>query len=880
MAADFSILGDTKLDATGMKKGLGLVEKAAAAVGIALSTKVVANLVKMGVTYNAQMEQYQTSFEVMLGDAQRAADLIQKLKDMAAKTPFSVEDLTSSAQLLINYGLSAEEATESLQVLGDISQGSAEKLNRIALAYGQMSAKGKVLFEETRQMTEAGFNPLQAVAAMTGETLAEVSKRCEDGALSVDEVKEAMKAAASEGGRYFQSMEKQSQTLSGRWSTLKDNGRELLGAAVTPLSNMLRDKLIPAVTTLVGKIDASKLQSKIQGLLDTTVKLVPAVKMAVAAIASYKIATSIAPMILRLRDALKATFLTMSAHPIGLVIAAVAALAVGIAALVDEQQNAHTQAEKELELSQQRKQALDELAESNRDLAASCDEQAASGLAQMDHVQTLYGELTKLADENGRVADTDRARAQFILNELNTALGTEYSMTGDLINQYSAFTGSIENLIAAKRAEILLSAHEEEYRNAIEQKTQAENNFVVAKNAVADTQARINQLTEENAEDLARINELQQLYNDGAASQFDLIELENLKGAWYDELIDRQDTLVGQMDELNTSTSLWNENINTRINYETAYAAAIDSNTQLVEECLNRENIAQSESAAAVAASYAEKQQAAGQAYANSLLVLAGYLESVKNGQAEFDASYLQTLVDSSENCRTQAEELGVGIVDGQITGMNGKKIDLTTTMQSISDDTIKVAKEKAPDFVHVGVDFVGGVAQGVRNQSWDAIGAVTTMVREMISAARATAKEASPSKVMTEFGEYFAEGAVVGVRNKTAEAKKASEDMVAAMIPDDLTAEFGPIPEEMFSKGYAAGENFAQGFRDALSQMGRVVNVMLAGMAPRLAFAGANSVVNNNSQQNYFGSNIQTPDEVARALRIQQKFGLAGGKG
>ena len=146
-----------------IKKGLGGVVNLtkAAVTGITAVSGALTAGAAAGVKYNAAIEQYQTSFEVMTGSAEKAAEVVEKLKKLGAETPFELPDLAEATQLLMNYGFTADEAIDRMEMLGDISQGSAEKMNRIATAYGQMSSAGKVQLEDIKQMIEAGFNPLQ-----------------------------------------------------------------------------------------------------------------------------------------------------------------------------------------------------------------------------------------------------------------------------------------------------------------------------------------------------------------------------------------------------------------------------------------------------------------------------------------------------------------------------------------------------------------------------------------------------------------------------------------------------------------------------------------------------------------------------------------------
>lgn len=172
---------------------------------------------------NAKFEQYITSFEVMLGSYEKANKMMDDLNDFAAKTPLELGDVTKSTQLLLNYGVAQDEVITKLQQLGDVSQGSAEKMNRVALAYGQMIAKQKVTGEELRQMTEAGVPLTKALADALGVTTAQLSKMIEKGEVGIPTLNKALEQLTSEGGKFFGMMDKQSQTAMGLFSTLKDN---------------------------------------------------------------------------------------------------------------------------------------------------------------------------------------------------------------------------------------------------------------------------------------------------------------------------------------------------------------------------------------------------------------------------------------------------------------------------------------------------------------------------------------------------------------------------------------------------------------------------------------------------------------------------------
>lgn len=177
---------------------------------------------------NAEMEQYTTSLEVMLGSTEKASAMIEKMRDFVAKTPLTLENVISGGSLLMSYGVDESNLIDTMTKLGDLASGNAEKMDRITLAYGQMLAKGKVTGEELRQMTEAGV-PLQtALAESIGVTGEEFSKMVSAGKVGIDDLNKAITGLTTGNGKFAGMMEKQSQTMQGMFSTLLDNLSEFM----------------------------------------------------------------------------------------------------------------------------------------------------------------------------------------------------------------------------------------------------------------------------------------------------------------------------------------------------------------------------------------------------------------------------------------------------------------------------------------------------------------------------------------------------------------------------------------------------------------------------------------------------------------------------
>ena len=352
MAADFSITGEVKLNSDPAEKATSKWTVAAGQLIADFAKKAASSLksvVKSGLDYNRSMESYLTNFKVMLGDEQLAAEKLEEIRKMAASTPFSLSDLTEGTQTLLQFGIAADDTTGVLKRLGDISLGNADKLQTLVRAYGKMSSAQKVTLENVNMMIDAGFNPLNQICDATGESMSALYKRISDGKVSFNELEAAVAAATSEGGQFYNGMLEASQTFNGRLSTLKDNVAALTGELTSGLFSALGDIIVKANELVVSITEDD---SKMAALKETIGVLTAAVVAVTAAVLSYKATVAAATAITALHTAATTAMAAahkaaaagatglqvaqaalntvLSANPIGLVVAALAALAAGL----------------------------------------------------------------------------------------------------------------------------------------------------------------------------------------------------------------------------------------------------------------------------------------------------------------------------------------------------------------------------------------------------------------------------------------------------------------------------------------------------------------------------------------------------------------------
>jgi tape measure domain-containing protein len=228
--------------ANSMGASMAKIGSSLSSLGTSLSVGLTAPLLLLGksaLQTSAQMEQISVSFEVFTGSAETAKEMLGQLKDQAIKSPMQFQDITKGAQILLGYGLTASQVIPITRMLGDVSGGNADKFSRLSLAFGQVNAAGRLMGQEARQMINAGFNPLQAIADKTGVSMAVLTKRMHDGQISVKDVGDAFIYATSEGGRFFGMADRQSQTLQGSFNKLQESAKFALGEIGTAINQEL-----------------------------------------------------------------------------------------------------------------------------------------------------------------------------------------------------------------------------------------------------------------------------------------------------------------------------------------------------------------------------------------------------------------------------------------------------------------------------------------------------------------------------------------------------------------------------------------------------------------------------------------------------------------
>lgn len=241
----------TALKATAVVAG---VETIGAAIG---------RVVNYSTEFIKTIDDSRAAFKVMTdGSSEEADKLLSKVVNLARTSPLSTEGVVKATTTLMSFGVGVEDVENKLVQLGDIARGDNHRFDRLALAFGQVQAAGRLMGQETLQFINAGFNPLAEIAqalskrlgGMASDYMPKLKKAMEDAEISVQTVSNAMKLATSEGGRFNGMMEAMSKTFSGQLNIFKDNAIILIGAGLKPITDYLTNVLLPTASAAMEMI--------------------------------------------------------------------------------------------------------------------------------------------------------------------------------------------------------------------------------------------------------------------------------------------------------------------------------------------------------------------------------------------------------------------------------------------------------------------------------------------------------------------------------------------------------------------------------------------------------------------------------------------------
>lgn len=194
-------------------------------------------------TVRGEFQQFEIAFETMLGNGQKAKGMISDLANLAATTPFDMKGVVNGAKQLLAYGFAANEITDTMRRLGDVSAGLGLNLQDLTWLYGTTMVQGRLFTRDLMQFTGRGIPLTEELAKQFGVTKDKVSELVTAGKVGFPEVKKAIESLTNEGGKFGGLMEKQSHSITGQISNIQDTIEMAINDLGTQTEGLMNDAL-------------------------------------------------------------------------------------------------------------------------------------------------------------------------------------------------------------------------------------------------------------------------------------------------------------------------------------------------------------------------------------------------------------------------------------------------------------------------------------------------------------------------------------------------------------------------------------------------------------------------------------------------------------
>ncbi len=224
-----------------------LAQKASTVIGGYLSLQAAGSFIKDIVEVRGQFQQLGVAFETFLGSKEKADKLMAQAVQLAAVTPFTLQDVGTGAKQLLAYGFAADTVIDNLEKLGNIAAGVGAPLNDIVYTYGTLKAQGRAYAQDIRQFTGRGIPIIAELAKQFHTTADGVSDLVTKGKVGFPEIEKAINSMTGAGGLFFNLMQEQSKTLTGQLSNLQDAWSRMLNEIGKSNQGLFHDALAGAI---------------------------------------------------------------------------------------------------------------------------------------------------------------------------------------------------------------------------------------------------------------------------------------------------------------------------------------------------------------------------------------------------------------------------------------------------------------------------------------------------------------------------------------------------------------------------------------------------------------------------------------------------------
>lgn len=499
------------------------------------------------------------SFSQLMKEGVPLNTILDLMSDYALKNNLSMIDMFSSIEsgkaALAISGQNSEQFTKNLAAMSTECDVVGEAYDKVTDTFQEKSKKVVNSFKNVGIAAYEKFQePLKGAMDSAQKSVDSLSKEMSSGKLgeSVDKIADGFASLITVATKLAS---KAIPLIVNGFAFLVDNGEELATILASVAGGMAafkvtNDYITPTIKSFISAkaaVEAYNVGLVASSLAGQTFN---------GTLTIGQVAVGVLTGQISLATAAHAAWNAVKlADPIMLVVVAVGTLAAGLAALAIFTDDSSAKLEEQRAVLEEYATEQDKRIEQNKTLQDQYDKQMSADLGQVENTKRLAEELKTLVDANGQVKEGYESRTSFILEQLNTAMGTEYSMIGNMVQGYDELSSSIDNMLVKMRTEAILNTQKKQYEDAV-------SNMETYTDNVKKAEDNLNTIKQENADKLFELeqkkSEALEMYGDKAAAYYD----EDIKA--HQDVIDEAQRLYDQentiLQESLAAKSLFEEN--------------------------------------------------------------------------------------------------------------------------------------------------------------------------------------------------------------------------------------------------------------------------------------------------------------------------------
>lgn len=233
-----------------MLGGKGAVGAAAIGAAVMAATQGIGSAMRAAF----ERQKIQASYNILAGGRAQGEALVGQLKTLMRDTMLGGE-VFDIARTMMAFGVKGDIAGRIAQI-GNVAMGDAGRMQSLGLALSQMSAAGKLQGQDRLQMINAGWNPINTIAEMSGKSAAQLNEEMSKGLITSDMVWKALEYATGQGGQFGGVLDAIAKTPAGQYMLMMGQWEELmvgLGESLMPIATdvmkFVNESVMPLVET-------------------------------------------------------------------------------------------------------------------------------------------------------------------------------------------------------------------------------------------------------------------------------------------------------------------------------------------------------------------------------------------------------------------------------------------------------------------------------------------------------------------------------------------------------------------------------------------------------------------------------------------------------